>query len=81
MGFQLGVALSGIVNMLNPDCIVIGGGVAEAGSVLLDKVKETISLRALKVASRHVHVRKAALGSDAGMIGAAILVKEQLNCV
>ena len=81
VGFQLGVALSGIVNVLNPDCIVIGGGVAEAGSVLFDKVKETISLRALKVASRHVHVRKAALGSDAGMIGAAILVKEQLNCV
>jgi glucokinase len=73
---RLGIALTGVVNLLNPDCIVIGGGVAGAGRILFDKVRETITKRAMSVQARHVKVFKARLGSDAGIIGAAILVKE-----
>ena len=73
---HLGIALTGVVNLLNPDCIVIGGGVAGAGSILFDKVRETITKRAMSVQARHVKVFKARLGSDAGIVGAAILVKE-----
>lgn len=76
VGKQLGVALSGIVNLLNPDAIVIGGGVARAGEVLFDKVKETIAERAMSVQAKHVKVFKTKLGNDAGLLGAAILVKE-----
>ena len=75
---HLGIALVGIVNLLNPDCIVIGGGVANAGKILFDKVKEIILRRAMDVQARHVKVFKARLGNDAGLIGAAILVKEAL---
>lgn len=76
---HLGIALAGVVNLLNPDCIVIGGGVAGAGSILFDKVRETITKRAMSVQAKHVKLFKARLGNDAGVIGAAILVKEDMS--
>jgi glucokinase len=71
----LGIALAGVINLLNPDCIVIGGGIAGAGRILFDKVRDTIRERAMPVQARHVKVLKAKLGNDAGVIGAAILVR------
>jgi len=76
---HLGIALAGVVNLLNPDCIVIGGGVAGAGSILFDKVRETITKRAMSVQAKHVKLFKARLGNDAGVIGAAMLVKERMS--
>ena len=79
VGGHLGVALVGVVNLLNPDAIVIGGGVANAGKVLFDRVKEMISRQAMPVQARQVKVFKAKLGNDAGLIGAGILVKEGID--
>lgn len=75
---QLGIALAGVVNLLNPDGIVIGGGVANAGKILFDEVKKLIRRRAMSVQARHLKVFKAKLGSDAGLIGAAIFVKQEM---
>jgi len=77
-GRYLGIALTGTVNLLNPDVIVIGGGVAQAGRVLFTKVREEILQRAMYVQARHVKIAKAMLGSDAGLIGAALLVKDKI---
>jgi len=74
VGTYLGVAVAAIVNLLNPDCVVIGGGVANAGSVLIDRVKAVVKTRAMKVQAANVKIFKAKLGSDAGLIGSAILV-------
>ncbi len=79
VGERLGLALSGVVNILNPDCIVIGGGIANAGKVLLESVRKTILKRAMSVQAGHVKIFKAKLGSDAGLIGAAILTKEGIS--
>ncbi len=79
VGGKLGLALAGVVNLLNPDRIVIGGGVAEAGEVLFSKVEETIISKAMVVQAKKVKVFKAKLGNNAGMLGAALLVKEQLG--
>ncbi|MFA5362318.1 MAG: ROK family protein [Candidatus Omnitrophota bacterium] len=76
VGTHLGTSLAGVVNLLNPDCVVIGGGVANAGKILFDVVKKTVKARSMKVQADHVVIRKAKLGSDAGLIGAALLVKE-----
>lgn len=76
VGRHLGVALTGVVNFLNPEVIVIGGGVANAGKILFAQVKETISSRAMPVQARGVKVLKAKLGNRAGLLGAAILVKQ-----
>lgn len=75
-GRRLGIALSGVVNLLNPDVIVIGGGVACAGEVLFRNIRLTIIQRAMRVQAKHVKVLAAKLGSDAGLIGAALLVKQ-----
>ena len=79
IGRRLGVALVAVVNLLNLDAIVIGGGVANAGKVLFDKVRETINQRAMSIQAQRVKVFKAKLASDAGLIGAAILVREGIN--
>lgn len=79
VGRRLGIALSAAVNLFNPDCIVIGGGVAKSGRILFQEVKKTILKRAMNVQAKHVKVFPASLGSDAGLIGAAILVKEEAD--
>lgn len=75
---HLGIGLSGIINFLNPDAVVIGGGVANAGKFIFDKVKEVIKKRAMPTQAKTVKILKAKLGNDAGMIGAALLVEETL---
>jgi len=77
VGKKLGLALSGIVNLLNLDVIVVGGGVAGAGRVLFVSVRRTISARAMRVQGARVKIVKAKLGVDAGIIGAGYLVKER----
>ncbi|MDP2905924.1 MAG: ROK family protein [Candidatus Omnitrophota bacterium] len=75
---HLGVALAGVVNLLNLDAVIIGGGVSGAGKILFDTVRKTIRIRAMSVQAGRVKVLRAKLGSDAGLIGAAILAREGL---
>ena len=77
VGTRLGIMLAGVVNMLNPQVIVIGGGVAGAGAVLFERVREVVSARAMAVQSRKLKIVRAKLGNDAGLIGAAIMVRER----
>jgi glucokinase len=72
IGRHLGVALSSLANIFDPDVIVIGGGVSVAGDLLLDPAREELRRRALPPMNE-TPVRLAALGPDAGMIGAAAL--------
>ncbi|MDD5005517.1 MAG: ROK family protein [Candidatus Omnitrophica bacterium] len=73
---NIGVALAGVVNLLNPEVIVVGGGLSFAGDFIFTKIKETINKRAIPIQAGLVKVKKAMLGKDAGLIGAALLVKE-----
>lgn len=76
-GTSLGVALSGLANAFDPDVIVVGGGVMAAGDLLLDPARAELRRRALPP-QNEVPVRAAALGPEAGMIGAATLALEEL---
>jgi len=69
----LGIGLAGVVNLLNPEVVVIGGGVAEGGAVFLDVVSAEIKRRAFDSAVEKLSVVRAALGNDAGFIGAGLL--------
>ena len=71
--------LSGIVNVLNPDLIVIGGGLSFAGEFIFKTIKQTIQERSMPVQAKTVRLKKAVLGNDAGLIGAALLVKESIG--
>ncbi|MDP2942070.1 MAG: ROK family protein [Candidatus Omnitrophota bacterium] len=69
-GLYLGAAVANIVNALNPEMIVISGGMAKAGKSLLDKIKKTVKERALKESRRGLKIVVGRLGEDAGIIGA-----------
>lgn len=75
MGEYLGIGLASVVNLLNPEKIIIGGGVAEAGDVLFDPIKETIIKRTLPISGSTVQVVPAQLGNSAGVIGASLLIE------
>lgn len=70
----LGKSLSQLANALNPNYIVIGGGVSAAGDFLLDKVQEEFSRFAFPTVRNSTQLALATLGNDAGVIGAASLV-------
>ena len=71
MGFYLGVALADLVNVLNPDAIVIGGGAAAGWDLFVDHVREQIDARAFREPALRAKLVRAALGDDAGILGAA----------
>ncbi len=73
-GQHLGTALTGLVNALNPQKIVLGGGVAQSGALLFGPVIRTIRKKAFPIAARSVKVVPAAFGAGAGVVGAAALV-------
>lgn len=77
-GRRLGICLSGVINLLNPEKIVIGGGLSGVGGFLFDSVNRTISSRAMAFPKRKVKIVRARLGPDAGIIGAAELMREKL---
>jgi glucokinase len=72
-GTLLGVALANYVNIFNPAVIVIGGGVAQAGRMILGPAVAEMKRRAMPHNARHVAVKQAKLGPWAGAIGAALI--------
>ena len=72
-GAHLGSALAGLVDVLNPDRIVIGGGIALGGEMILGPVRRAIAKKAFPIAARSAKVLPAGLGADGGIIGAAAL--------
>jgi glucokinase len=77
--FHLGFAAANIANTLNPNMIVLGGGVSKAGSILLDKVKEYFAKYAFSAVRDSTVLSLATLGNDAGVLGAAWLIKNKVN--
>jgi len=75
---HIATALKGVINLLNPELIVIGGGIAEAGSLLFRPLRKTVKQGAMRIQGKSVKILKAKLGNDAGVIGASVLVKQRL---
>ena len=75
MGEYIGIGLASVVNLLNPEKIIIGGGVAGAGDILFTPLKETLKKRSMKIAGDTVEVVPAQLGNTAGVIGASLLIE------
>jgi glucokinase len=67
----LGIGLANLVNIFNPELIVIGGGLSKMGNMLLNPAEKVIKERAFRLPAQSVRVVRARLGSNAGIIGAA----------
>lgn len=73
-GEHLGNALVGLVNIFNPQKIILGGGIAQDKPIFMRSIVATIKKKAFPIAAHSVRVVPAALGVDAGLIGAAALI-------
>lgn len=78
-GKTLGFGLSNVINLFNPEVIIIGGGMSAAGDRLLNTVRDTVEKHALRLSSRACKIVQAKLGGQAGMIGAAAYAKNKMS--
>ena len=69
----LALGISNLLNILDPEIIVMGGGVSLAGDFLLDRLRERLKKYALPSALEGLEIVEAELGNDAGILGAAHL--------
>jgi glucokinase len=72
-GFYLGVALANMVNVFNPEMIVIGGGVSAAWDLFARHARDEVAKRAFPVPARRCRIVRAECGDHAGLLGAAWL--------
>ena len=73
IGSNLGVAIASLVNIFNPEVVVIGGGVIAAGELVLQPARDEVAARALPPSKDEVRIVAAQFGVEAGMVGAAAL--------
>lgn len=76
VSFYLGFALANIANTLNPDKIVLGGGVSKAGEILLKPLSVYFKKFSFPTIANSTELVLAKLGNDAGVIGAAWMIKK-----
>ncbi len=77
--YYLGRGLASFINIFNPDMLIIGGGVAEAGDVFLDGIRKVTFRYAMAKPSDGVRVERAHLGNRAGFLGALAFAFEQFD--
>ena len=77
---QLGIKIAYLVNFLNPEVVIIGGGLEEAGDVFLNTVRSTVSAWAFEEMVSKVRIVYSTLGENAVSLGAASLLMRQVFC-
>lgn len=78
-GVALGAMLSGLVNVLNPQVIVIGGGIAEHRPQLFDIARREIDMRSFPIPARRVRLERPSFGGDVSLVGALPIVNERIH--
>lgn len=78
MGSKFGIALADLVDVLNPELIVIGGGAAAGWDLFIDHVRFEINERAFRHPAQSVRLVQASLGNSAGILGAARVIYDMI---
>ena len=76
-GVWLGIGLATYINIFDPEVIAIGGGVSQAGDLVSEPARRELQLRSHSPSRDLVEIRAATLGSEAGMVGAAALARDE----
>ncbi len=74
-GTWLGIGLATFVNIFDPEVIAVGGGVSEAGDLVLEPARRELRLRSHSPSRDLVEIRNATLGAESGILGAAALAR------
>jgi glucokinase len=80
MGRMLGIGIASLINIFNPEMIVIGGGVKDAWPLFIGATREEIMKRAFRVPALRAEIVPSLLGDDAGVVGAAAAALQELEC-
>ncbi len=75
-GWYLGIACTNLINLLNLEAIVVGGGVMASGDLLLGPARAEVERRALRPSARNCSIVQSQLWPDSGTIGAAMLARD-----
>lgn len=75
-GTYLGIGLANLVNIFNPEMIIVGGGLSNIGDMLLNPARQMVMERAFKVAAQRVRIVPSQLGGNAEAVGAAAFVPD-----
>ena len=75
----LGVGLANAINIVSPDCLIIGGGVAHAGDALIAPLRLALRQRVRLMPIDRMELRTATLGDDAGLMGALVLPEPEVD--
>ena len=76
-GRAIGIAVANLCNLLNPECVIVGGDLSAAGEVLLDPLRETARRNAIPTAGEALEVTAGVLGERAELLGALALVMHE----
>jgi glucokinase len=79
LGHRLGAGIVSLVNVFNPELVVVGGGFSAAGDFLLEPARELVAREALSPARELVRIVRAELGTAAGLVGAGLVAFEALD--
>lgn len=76
-GERLGLAMAGIVNVFNPECIILSGSLLDLGSPYLDEFQATVMRRTMKANAMGLRIEKSDFPQEGGILGAAALAFEE----
>jgi glucokinase len=79
LGHRLGAGIASLVNIFNPELVVVGGGFSAAGDFLLEPARKLVAREALSPARELVRIVRAELGTAAGLVGAGLVAFEALD--
>ena len=75
IGILLGEKTSGLINLFNPELVVVGGVLAMTGDYLLDPMRMAVNKHAIHLVSRDTRICRSTLGMDAGIVGACLVAR------
>ncbi len=71
-GTFIGIAIAGLINLINPSTVIIGGGVAQVGDILTGPIRQAVRERSLRASEHSVRITTAMLGRRSSLIGALV---------
>ena len=78
MGRYLGIGIANLINIFNPEMVVIGGGVMDAWDLFIDATREEVRKRAFAYTAERTKIVPSMLGDEAGMVGAAAVAFQKI---
>ena len=78
-GYWVGIGISSAVNLLNPEMVVIGGRISQAGEALMGAIRRTVRANVIRGTLEVLRIELAALGDNAGIMGGVVLVLQALK--